>query len=84
VHFVTPELDAGAVIAQVVVPIVDGDTVETLTMRVLAHEHALLVAVLRLAVAGHIAERNASVVFHGHPLFTPLRLDSTGLLRPPT
>jgi phosphoribosylglycinamide formyltransferase 1 len=84
VHFVTPELDAGAVIAQVVVPIVDGDTVETLTMRVLAREHALLVAVLRLAVAGHIAERNASVVLDGHPLFTPLRLDSTGLLRPPT
>jgi phosphoribosylglycinamide formyltransferase 1 len=83
VHFVTPELDAGAVIAQVVVPIVDGDTVETLTMRVLAREHALLVAVLRLAVAGHIAERDASVVLDGHPLFTPLRLDSTGLLRPP-
>jgi phosphoribosylglycinamide formyltransferase-1 len=53
-------------------------------MRVLAREHALLVAVLRLAVAGHIAERNASVVLDGHALFTPLRLDSTGLLRPPT
>jgi phosphoribosylglycinamide formyltransferase-1 len=53
-------------------------------MRVLAREHALLVAVLRLAVAGHNAERNASVVLDGHALFTPLRLDSTGLLRPPT
>jgi phosphoribosylglycinamide formyltransferase 1 len=82
VHFVTPELDAGAVIAQVPVPVIDGDTVATLTARVLSREHPLLLAVLRLAVAGRIAERDASVVVDGHPLFTPLQLDSTGLLCP--
>jgi len=82
VHFVTPELDAGAVIAQAVVPVVAGDSVESLTRRVLAREYPLLLAVLRLAVAGRIAERDASVVLDGHPLFTPLRLDSTGLLHP--
>ena len=82
VHFVTPELDAGAVIAQAVVPVVAGDTVESLTKRVLAREYPLLLAVLRLAVAGRIAEREASVVLDGHPLFTPLRLDSTGVLHP--
>jgi phosphoribosylglycinamide formyltransferase-1 len=82
VHFVTPELDAGAVIAQAVVPVAAGDTVEALNQRVLAVEHPLLLAVLRLAVADRIAEREASVILDGHPLFTPLRLDSTGLLRP--
>jgi phosphoribosylglycinamide formyltransferase-1 len=82
VHFVTPELDAGAVIAQVVVPVAAGDTSESLGARVLVHEHALLLAVLKLAVAGRIAEREASVALDGHPLFTPLQLDSTGLLRP--
>jgi phosphoribosylglycinamide formyltransferase-1 len=83
VHFVTPELDAGAVIAQVVVPVTAGDSVDSLGSRVLAREHALLLAVLRLAVAGRIAERDASVVLDGHALFTPLQLDSTGLLRLP-
>jgi phosphoribosylglycinamide formyltransferase-1 len=83
VHFVSPELDAGAVIAQVVVPVTAGDSVDSLGSRVLAREHALLLAVLRLAVAGRIAERDASVVLDGHALFTPLQLDSTGLLRLP-
>ena len=82
VHFVTPELDAGAVIAQATVPVAAGDTVDSLSARVLAREHVLLLSVLRLAVAGRIAEREASVVLDGHPLFTPLQLDSTGLLHP--
>ena len=81
-HFVTPELDAGAVIAQAVVPVAAGDTAESLGRRVLAREHPLLLAVLRLAVAGRIAEREASVTLDGHALFTPLLLDSTGLLHP--
>jgi phosphoribosylglycinamide formyltransferase-1 len=82
VHFVTPELDAGAVIAQAMVPVAAGDTVDSLSSRVLAREHVLLLAVLQLAVTGRIAEREASVVLDGHPLFTPLQLDSTGLLHP--
>ena len=82
VHFVTPELDSGAVIAQATVPVLPGDTVESLASRVLAREYPLLLAVLRLAVSGRIAERDASVVLDGQPLFTPLRLDSTGLLHP--
>lgn len=78
VHFVIPELDAGAVIAQAVVPIADGDDPETLAARVLSVEHPLLLATLRLAVAGRIAEQGATVTLDGHPLFTPLRLDSAG------
>ena len=78
VHFVVPELDAGAVIAQARVPVHAGDTPERLAARVLRVEHPLLVEVVRLAVAGRIAERDATVLLDGHPLFTPLQLDSTG------
>ncbi len=76
VHFVIPELDAGAVIAQARVPVRAGDSAEQLAARVLAVEHPLLVAVLRLALAGRIAEHGATALLDGHPLFTPLQLDS--------
>ena len=41
VHLVTEELDSGDVLAQAEVPILPGDTVETLDARVLAAEHEL-------------------------------------------
>ncbi|PLK24750.1 phosphoribosylglycinamide formyltransferase [Porphyrobacter sp. TH134] len=41
VHLVTPELDAGEVLAQVRVPIVTGDTAESLAERVKLAEHQL-------------------------------------------
>jgi phosphoribosylglycinamide formyltransferase-1 len=83
VHFVVPELDAGAVVAQARVPVLPGDDAAALEARVLAVEHPLLLATLRLAVAGRIAERGETVLLDGHALFTPLALDSTGCLREP-
>lgn len=41
VHLVTEELDSGEVLAQAEVPIVEGETVESLEARVLATEHQL-------------------------------------------
>jgi phosphoribosylglycinamide formyltransferase-1 len=79
VHFVSPELDAGAVIAQAVVPVQAGDTAEALAARVLAAEHPLLVAVVGLAAAGRIAERGDTALLDGYPLLRPLRVDSAGL-----
>lgn len=79
VHFVDPELDAGAVVARASVPVHPGDDADTLAARVLAVEHPLLVEVLKLAVEGRLAERNATVFLDGHPLFTPLDLTSAGL-----
>ena len=75
VHFVVPELDAGAVIAQAPVPIVAGDTAESLAGRVLQVEHALLVHVARLAAEDRLAERDGVAAVDGHPLFTPQRLE---------
>lgn len=47
VHEVTPDLDAGPILAQVRVPVVAGDDAATLAARVLAQEHRLLVETLR-------------------------------------
>lgn len=39
VHLVTPELDAGPIVVQRAVPVLDDDTPETLAARILAEEH---------------------------------------------
>jgi phosphoribosylglycinamide formyltransferase-1 len=55
VHFVTADLDGGPVIAQARVPVLPGDSVESLTARVLAEEHPLLVETVRWLAAGRVA-----------------------------
>ena len=52
VHEVTAELDAGPILGQAAVPILPGDTADTLTQRVLIQEHRLYPAVLRRFGAG--------------------------------
>ena len=47
VHWVTAELDGGPVIAQTHMPILSGDTAETLSARLKPLEHALVISVLR-------------------------------------
>lgn len=80
VHLVVPELDAGAVLAQARVPVLAGDDAQTLAERVLAVEHPLLIATLELLCAGRLAEREGQPTCDGHPLFSPLALDSAGSL----
>jgi phosphoribosylglycinamide formyltransferase-1 len=46
VHHVVAEVDAGAIIAQARVPVLAGDTAETLAARVLVQEHRLFPAAL--------------------------------------
>jgi phosphoribosylglycinamide formyltransferase-1 len=77
VHFVVPELDAGAVIMQARVPVLAGDTAETLATRVLQVEHPLLVAALQLAASGRIHEHDSVAWLDGQAMFTPLRLKFT-------
>lgn len=50
VHFVTAELDHGPIIAQAVVPVLPGDTEDTLASRVLAREHVLYPRAVRWLV----------------------------------
>jgi phosphoribosylglycinamide formyltransferase 1 len=54
VHFVVPEMDAGPIILQEAVPIVAGDTEDTLAARVLAVEHKIYPQALRLVAEGRV------------------------------
>ncbi len=52
VHEVTADLDAGPILGQARVPVMPGDTEETLAARVLVQEHRLYPAVLRRFAVG--------------------------------
>ncbi|NUS37971.1 MAG: phosphoribosylglycinamide formyltransferase [Lysobacter sp.] len=74
VHFVTPDLDGGPVIAQARVPVLPGDDAEALARRVLAREHPLLVATVALLARGRAHLAGDTVMFDGLPLAAPLQL----------
>jgi phosphoribosylglycinamide formyltransferase-1 len=52
VHFVDENLDAGPVILQAVVPILDSDTPETLSERILHEEHRIYSEAVRILLEG--------------------------------
>ena len=55
VHVVRPDMDDGPIIAQGAVPILDGDSADTLAARVLAVEHRLYPRALALFASGGIS-----------------------------
>jgi phosphoribosylglycinamide formyltransferase-1 len=52
VHFVTAELDAGPIVLQAAVPVLDDDTAESLSARILVEEHRLYPAAIARVLAG--------------------------------
>ena len=52
VHLVTDTLDEGTILAQAAVPVLPGDTPETLAARVLVQEHAIYPMALALLASG--------------------------------
>ena len=52
VHLVTAELDGGPIVLQTSVPVLDGDTIETLSARILAEEHRIYPEAVRRVLAG--------------------------------
>ena len=54
VHFVTEEMDDGPIIIQAAVPVLDSDTPDTLSQRVLAREHAIYPQALKWLAAGQL------------------------------
>jgi phosphoribosylglycinamide formyltransferase-1 len=63
VHFVTTDLDSGPIIAQAAVPVLVGDTEETLAARVLAEEHVIYPQALRLVCEGKAVLQDGRTVF---------------------
>ena len=68
VHFVSPELDSGAIIAQARLPTQPKDTATTLAQRVLQLEHQLYPACVRLITEGKLKLSGQSVLYNGQPL----------------
>ena len=52
VHFVDEHLDAGPIVLQATVPVLDDDTVETLSARILAQEHRIYSEAIRIVLSG--------------------------------
>jgi phosphoribosylglycinamide formyltransferase 1 len=53
VHFVNAELDAGSIVMQRAVPVLDDDTVETLSARILVEEHRVYPEAIQKVLDGH-------------------------------
>lgn len=54
VHFVNQQVDAGPIVAQAVVPVLDDDDVERLTQRILVEEHRIYPEAIRLVAQGQV------------------------------
>ena len=51
-HLVTDELDGGPIVRQAAVPVLDGDTEETLAARILVEEHRIYPEAIQLLLDG--------------------------------
>jgi phosphoribosylglycinamide formyltransferase-1 len=53
VHFVDENLDAGPILIQTAVPVLDDDTVESLSARILKEEHRIYSEAISIVLAGN-------------------------------
>lgn len=62
VHFVDSSLDGGPIVLQAVVPVLPGDTEESLSLRILAEEHQLYAQAIQLFAEDRLRIANNTVV----------------------
>ena len=62
VHFVDTGTDTGPIILQAAVPVVEGDTEQTLSARILTEEHTIYTEAIRLFAAGRLSIQGRKVV----------------------
>lgn len=75
VHLVTPELDDGPLLVQAAVPVLAGDTADTLAARVLEQEHKAYPLALKLVAEGRVTVDGPRAVIDapgGGALINPL------------
>lgn len=65
VHFVTEGMDEGPTIAQGAVPVISGDTADTLAARILTVEHQLYPLTLKQLAEGKVRMEDGKAVFTG-------------------
>lgn len=64
VHFVDEGVDTGPIIIQAVVPVLNEDTEETLSARILTYEHQIYPRAIQLFAAGRLEIRGRRVLCH--------------------
>ena len=62
VHFVDEYLDSGPIIIQSAVPVLDGDTADSLSARILAQEHIIYSKAIRYIVDGRVTIQGRRVL----------------------
>jgi phosphoribosylglycinamide formyltransferase-1 len=62
VHFVDENLDAGPILIQAAVPVLDADTVESLSARILKEEHRIYSEAIRIVLSGAYRVENRRVL----------------------
>jgi phosphoribosylglycinamide formyltransferase-1 len=62
VHFVDEELDAGPILIQAAVPVLDDDTIDNLSARILAEEHRIYTEAIRIVLSGNYRIEGRRVV----------------------
>jgi phosphoribosylglycinamide formyltransferase-1 len=72
VHFVTPEVDVGPIIAQAAVPVLPDDTEASLAARVLAQEHRIFPMAVRWFAEGRLHVRADGTVLLDRAAVAPL------------
>ncbi len=78
VHFADEEFDQGPIIIQGAVPVLDGDTADTLAARILAVEHRVYPQVIQWFAQGRLRLEGRRVLLDGSPTST-----SEALVWPP-
>ncbi|GAB4371147.1 MAG: phosphoribosylglycinamide formyltransferase [Acidobacteriota bacterium] len=74
VHFVDAEVDHGPIIAQAAVPVLPGDTEETLAARILEQEHRIYPLALRLLCQGRLTIEGRRVLVRDEQIDLPRSL----------
>ncbi len=74
VHFVRRDVDTGPIIAQARVPVLEGDTPETLAQRVLDAEHKIYPRALALVASGALRVEGETIVATSPGIKLPLTI----------
>lgn len=82
VHFVDEGVDTGPIIIQAVVPVLDDDTEETLSARILAYEHQIYPRAIHLFAEERLEIRGRRVLCHGTDVSQTRNKRSWGAMNP--
>lgn len=78
VHFVRAEMDVGPIVAQAAVPVLSGDTPDSLAARILTAEHRLYPAAVRLIAEGKAVVKGETVEISADAVDESARMFSAG------